>query len=388
MSGNLSRRDFIKTSAVGASVALAAGASRAYAANERVNLGWIGVGGRGSDLLGRMVKSCPNGRIAAVCDLIPEKVEKGKKIAERDKPKGYTDFRKMMDEVKPDGILVFTEPNNHAPLVVPVLEAGFHCFAEKPMDTTVEKIDAITNAARKAKGFYQIGTQRRYHPGYLKAMPMIHSGEYGNVIFMQGNWHWPWDVTNRRVERDGGSFIEQASHHVDVMSWAMKDGAPKTCVSIGYTTAPKPEGPKVWGETQSATAFQFENGVILSYTHLFGLPGPHYTDETLSVMCEKAGFDLGRGMMYPKEGEEKRVGVDSKGDWNLGTDEELCDFVENVKTGGKRKPNANVDTGRICSLMCVMARMAMVDEKKNAYEPRVIHWKDIGSRSESTAQTG
>jgi hypothetical protein len=113
------------------------------------------------------------------------------------------------------------------------------------------------------------------------------------------------------------------------------------------------------------------------------LPGrDHFQDETLLVFCEKAAFDLGRGMMYPTEGEPKLVGVDSKGDWNIGTNEELCAFIESVKSGGTKKPQADVNTGRVCSLMCNMARMAMVDEKKNAYEPRVIHWKDLGSKTE------
>ncbi|MHC4796741.1 MAG: Gfo/Idh/MocA family protein, partial [Planctomycetota bacterium] len=172
MDKNLSRRSFIKTSVIGASVALSTtSVAKGFPANQKVQLGWIGIGGRGSNLMQVMIKNCPQARTAAVCDLRPDRIARGQKLAENDKPTGYTDFRKMMEKEKLDGILVATEPNNHAPLVVPVLEAGYHCFAEKPMDTTVEKVDAIVKAARKAKGFYQIGTQRRYNPGYISAMP-------------------------------------------------------------------------------------------------------------------------------------------------------------------------------------------------------------------------
>ena len=53
-----------------------------------------------------------------------------------------------------------------------------------------------------------------------------------------------------------------------------------------------------------------------------------------------------------------------------------------IKTEGKRLPNANVETGRTCSLMCIMARMAMVNAKKNAYEPSVVRWKDLGTTTD------
>ena len=197
-SNQVSRRKFMRRSsaAVGVtSVALgAAGVSRGGGANEKVNLAWIGVGGRGKGILRTTVDHCPDARIAAVCDLKPVEIKNAQRVAERDKPVGYEDFRKMMDKEKLDGIVVATEVANHAKVVVPVLEAGFHCFSEKPMDCTVEKVDRITRAARKAKGIYQIGTQRRYHPGFLAGTKGIHRGKLVKVTFMQGHWHWPWNV--------------------------------------------------------------------------------------------------------------------------------------------------------------------------------------------------
>jgi len=82
-------------------------------------------------------------------------------------------------------------------------------------------------------------------------------------------------------------------------------------------------------------------------------------------------------------GQEEQYGLDSKGDWGLGTTEELQDFVENIKTGGQRKPNANVETGRVATMMCLMARKAHVNPEKNAFEPRVVEWKDLGSSTDA-----
>ncbi len=341
----ISRRTFLQTSSLGAS-AVALGAmstARAYAANETSQIGWIGVGGRGSSLLQTMVENCPNARTAAVCDLVPQRVDHARKIAERDKPNGYTDFREMLEKEKLDGVLVATEPSNHAKVVVPVLEGGLHCFAEKPMDTTVERIDAITAAARKSRGVYQIGTQRRYHPGYLGAMKVIHSGEIGRIIVMQGHYHWTWEVGGMSVPVQGGELIEQASHHMDVMSWAMGNQAPVTCVSMGYNLFAK--DPNTLTETHSVTTFQFPTGVLFSYSHFFYLP-PHFEDEKVWVICEKAGIDLNSGMLHGRgtrehpEGPERRVGMASGRDWGLGTAEGLQSFVAGIRSGWKEKPNS------------------------------------------------
>jgi len=380
MSYDLSRRNFIKTSAMGAS-AVALGTqsvAKGFPANEKVQLGWIGIGGRCNRLMTEMLK-VPDARNVAVCDLKPDRIEFGKKKMARDNPTGYTDFRKMMEKEKLDGILIATEPNNHVGLVVPVLEAGYHCFAEKPMDTTVEKVDAITKAARKAKGFYQIGMQRRYSPTFVKGMPNVINGKHGKVTFMQGQWHWWRGSTKRPGERDGWGLTEQSCHHMDVMAWAMKDKHPVSCVSMGYNQGNNP--PKTYRETHSATAFKFPDGTIFSYTHLF-LLAPKFEAEKLWVFCEQAGFDLPAGMMYMRDKTEKQIAPGAIGNWGTGQTEQLFDFVANIKTGGKRIPNANVETGRIGTLMSIMGRTAMIDFEKNAFEPRVIKWKDLGSTTD------
>ncbi len=396
MNSDLSRRDFVKKTAFGASAAAlgARSVARGFPANEKVQLGWIGIGGRQKGLMSDMIKHCSaDARTVAVCDLIPERVEEGKKRAEPDKPKGYTNMHKMMDSEKLDGILIVTQPCAHAEVVVPVLERGFHCFAEKPMDTTVEKVDAIVKAARKAKGvIYQIGTQRRYSPPHIKALEIINSGKLGKVMFMQGAWHWSWRPGARKVARDGGFMVEQASHHTDVMAWAMGDTPPATCVSSARTEVDAPEGPNVINEQQSATAWTWPGGEIFSYTHLCYL-ARRFQDEKLWVHCEKAGVEISHGVLHkvdldwrnptkPIEEFEERFAEDVKGDWGKGTKQELQEFVRNLKSGAKLPVNANVETGRVSTLMCIMGRMAMVNEARNAFEPRVVRWKDIGSTTD------
>lgn len=385
MSNNMSRRDFMKASAAGSAVMLGSlGSARAYAANERVQLGWIGCGGRSSGLMQHMLEKVPDARVVGVCDLIPERMEKAKKFWERDKPNGYTDFREMFDKEKIDGVMCVVQICNHAKVAIPVLEAGYHCFGEKPLDKDVESCDALTIAARKAwkeKGkFFQIGTQRRYHPTYLAMMKAIHEGLLGKVTFMQGGWHWSGDPSGAPSDCDGGRLIEQASHHMDVMAWAMKDQRPATCVAMGYNQRGRtPE----FSETHSSTTFAWPDGTLFSYTHLWLLPGK-YDQEHLTVFGEKGAADLNAAMYYGRDEKTQKFGEPIGKGWDEGTPEELAGFVANIKAGGKRLPNANIETGRLCSLMCIMGRMAMVNAKKNAYEPSVIKWEDLGTKTDLT----
>jgi predicted dehydrogenase len=399
MTSDISRRSFLKSSALGAS-AVALGTqsvARGFPANEKVQLGWIGLGSRWRSGLSGMLYNYDQVSNVAVCDLIPEKIDLGKERFERDNPTGYTDFRKMMEKEKLDGIVVATEPCNHAQVVAPVLDAGFNCFAEKPVDTTVEKVDIIVKAARRAAKngkFYQVGTQRRFSPVHRKAMEIINGGRIGKVMFMQGHWHWAWRPPARMVARDGGFLVEQASHHTDVFAWAMKDTAPLTCLASARTVVDAPQGPNVVNEQQSAVIWTWPTGEILSYTHLLYL-ARRFQDEKLWVHCEKAGVEVNQGLLHhvntkdnpynPKqklEDLQERFAEGVGEDWGAGTREELEGFVAGIKAGPGHVPYANIESGRVSTLMTIMGRMAMINAEKNCFEPHLVTWKDIGSETD------
>lgn len=381
---DLSRREFLQKTALGASALVLGAATRvgAESASEEVALGFIGVGGRGTHLLRKLV-ALPGVRVAAVCDLIEYRVRQAEKVAEKFKPKGYLDFRQMLDKENLDAVVVATEVGNHAKCVIPVLEAGFHCFSEKPMDCSVEKVDAIVKAARKAKGIYQVGFQRRYNPGFVTAMEKIHGGAIGKVTFMQGQWHWEWAVGGwvLDVNMSGGELVEQACHHMDVMAWAMKGQHPETCVAMGAITVPHDNPPVPCSEDKSAVTFVFPDGAVYSYTHLFYLP-PHFRAEKLWVFGEKGGVDLPAGMLYTRDEKEEKVGEPSGTDWDKGTDEELVGFLEAVRKNDKKLVKSNQETGRTATLTSLMGRMAMYNRGTNKFEPRIMKWQDLGSTTE------
>lgn len=383
----VSRRDFLCKSAVGASaLALGAGGRARAAQSDEARIAFIGVGGRGTRLL-RFTSRIPSCRIVAVCDLKTDRVARARREVEKQghKAKGYTDFREMMEKEKLDGIIVATEVANHAGVVVPVLEAGYHCFSEKPMDATVENVDRIVKAARKAKCIYQVGFQRRYNANFIGAMKRLHSGDLGKVLFMQGHWHFPggfggW-VPN--VEISGCRLVEQACHHMDVLSWAMKNGHPTECVGMASINVEYPNPPRIVSEDHSALVYRFAEGAILSYTHQSFVPEP-WCGEKLWVYGDRWGIDLSQGLLYTKDRKTEKIAEPS--DYYKGTVEELEGFVENVRKDGKDKVLSNVETARVATLMAIMGRMAFRDivvkndkVEKNTLEPRVIKWEDLGS---------
>ena len=231
--------------------------------------------------------------MAAVCDLREDRVEQAAMICEQYEPavRKYTEFQLLLEKEKLDGCIVATEVANHAKCVIPVLESGIHCFSEKPMDTTVEKVDAIVKAAREAKGIYQVGFQRRYAPGIQQAVQFIHDGKAGDIRMLQGMWQWTWAVGGwvGDVDMSGGELVEQACHHMDVMNWVMKGQHPISCYAVGAATRPLRNGPEHVSEDYSAVVFEYPDDVGFSYTHVFYCP-PEFTGEKWAYTTKGGGY--------------------------------------------------------------------------------------------------
>ena len=382
---HVSRRRFLKNSTLGAS-ALAAPAilsSNALGNDDVARIGFIGCGGRGSTDLGEMVK-VPHARVVAVCELRDDRLEKAKGIAHKTKPNGYKDFRKMIEKEKLDGVAAVVEVQNHAKVIIPILESGLNCFTEKPMDQSVERVDAMVKAARKNKRWFQVGFQRRYIPGHRKIVDEIHSRKLGKIYGLQGQWHFQRVPSWLNADEGGGRLVEQACHHLDMMSWVMGSTAPLRCIAMGMPMPnPGETPPKHLNEFKSAVSYEFADNVLFSYTHMFGMPGPmgdqgkdNQTGEKLWVAAEKGGYDITAGKRYMLTGEEEQIADPSRG-YNDGTYEEFASFARCLQTG--EMPAANHEIARISTMMALMGRQAMYNRETRSFTPRLINWEDLGS---------
>ena len=145
--------------------ALAATAARrtAVAASDQVNVGIIGVGGRGRHLLQSYGKI--NGvNVKTLCDADKSSLEKAQAIALKlgiPKPAETNDMRRMLDDKGIDAVVVTTPDHWHAPAAILAADAGKDVYVEKPCSHNIREGRLMIDAARRNGKLMQVGTQSR-----------------------------------------------------------------------------------------------------------------------------------------------------------------------------------------------------------------------------------
>jgi predicted dehydrogenase len=202
---------------------LPAGLARGYAANEKVNMGIIGAGGRG----GANLKGVSSENIAALCDIDRGRLE----AAARRYPaaKTYTDFRKLLDAEKTlDAVVVSTPDHTHAPAGVPAMRQGLHCYCEKPLTRDVYEARLMTQLASEKKLVTHMGTPSRGNESTVRAVEIIRSGAIGDVVeahFWTNRPIWPQGFDRPPGEEpvpdylDWDNFIGPAPPRPFVAKW-------------------------------------------------------------------------------------------------------------------------------------------------------------------------
>ncbi|MCC6153830.1 MAG: Gfo/Idh/MocA family oxidoreductase [Candidatus Hydrogenedentes bacterium] len=174
MSQEMNRRTFVKSGAV-----LAAGlaTSRAYGANERIRLGFIGVGNRGGQLIGAACNHADM-QAAAVCDVYAPYREKW--AAELKCP-AVGDWRELLDNKDIDALVIAAPDHWHALMTVAACRAGKDVYVEKPLSYTIREGRKMVEVARETKRIVQVGTQRRSSPMYAQLGELVRAGKVGKV---------------------------------------------------------------------------------------------------------------------------------------------------------------------------------------------------------------
>jgi predicted dehydrogenase len=198
------RREFM-TEVLGVAATASIGSSATggvLGANDRVNIGWIGCGGRGR-YDAQLLQRIPNVAIVAVCDVYEPHATAAQAQVGRH-CRCYRDFRKMLEEKNVDAVLIATPDHWHAIPAVLACQAGKDLYVEKPLAHTIEEGRKIVAATRRHNRVAQLGTQHRSAPHLLEAARIVQSGEIGSVHFVR-----VWNYIN--MSPDGvGSAAESA----------------------------------------------------------------------------------------------------------------------------------------------------------------------------------
>jgi len=193
MTPSTDRRNFLKTTAVGATTAAAATAltmQRAQGANERTRLALIGCGGRGTSIIQEFAR-LKNVDIGYVCDPdVGRAANAVKSLSNQAKP--LSDFRRALDDTSIDAVVVATPDHWHAPASILAAEAGKHVYVEKPCSHNLREGRLLVEAARRQQRVVQHGTQSRSHDLVVQAIQLLRDGAIGQVLMAKA-----WNVQRR-----------------------------------------------------------------------------------------------------------------------------------------------------------------------------------------------
>jgi predicted dehydrogenase len=180
----MERRRFIQQVAGTALVsATALSGTRILGANNRVNIGLIGCGGRGR-LDASLVRKSSDVNVTAVCDLYAPHAEAAKAWASSG-CRSYGDFRRVLEQRDVDAVLVATPDHWHAAVTVLACQAGKDVYVEKPLTYTIGEGRKMVEAARRYQRVVQTGTQHRSAPHFRQAAEIVRSGQIGAVHFVR-----------------------------------------------------------------------------------------------------------------------------------------------------------------------------------------------------------
>jgi predicted dehydrogenase len=165
----------------------AASYSRVLGANDRVNLGVVGCGGRGKYVMGLFQKDA-SVHVSAVCDVYGQRIDEAK--AKAPDAAAFQDHRKLIEQKTVDVVLVATPDHWHAPIAIDVMNAGKDVYVEKPLMYRREEGPQVVRAARLNNRICQVGLQQRSGPQYIQVRDeLIRTKKIGKVTAIRSWWH-------------------------------------------------------------------------------------------------------------------------------------------------------------------------------------------------------
>ena len=235
--------------------------------------------------------------IVAVCDVLEEKMEEllAKYGLEKDESiKRYTDYKKMVDELKPDLVSIATESGIHAEIALHCIDKGVNLIIEKPMAMSIEDANKIINLAEEKNVKVSACHQNRFNVAIQKLRKAVESGRFGKLSHGSIHVRWnrnagyyeqaPWRGT---WEQDGGALMNQCIHGIDLLRWMMGDEIEEI-----YGATRQQFHDYLEAEDVGMAVIKFKNGAIGTIegtTNVF----PKNLEETLYIFGENGTVKIG-----------------------------------------------------------------------------------------------
>jgi len=289
----ITRRDFLRTSAVAASVAavgtLDLSRSAHAAGSDIIKVGMIGCGGRNSGAGAQALAADPGARLVAMCDIFRDRVEgaraaikqaKGAQVTVEDSScfSGFDGYKHVIEAS--DVVVIANAAKFHPFHAMAAIRAGKHVFVEKPHGTDplgVKLMQQACDLAKEKKLCIVSGLQSRFHAGYIETVKRIHDGAIGDIVSIEENFlRAPYNVSERKPEYSelewqcstqyhfrwlsGDDVPQSLVHNMDRASWVLGNAVPTKCHGLaGRSTMVE----ALYGDVfdHHSVVYEFEKGV-------------------------------------------------------------------------------------------------------------------------------
>ena len=387
---SLTRRGFLRTAGMAATFPYvipfsAHGHGKVSGPSDRITLGAIGVGPRGTyDMT--FFLSCPDVRVLAVCD-----VQGQRRAAARDLVNNhygnkdcaaYVDFRELLARSDIDAVLIATGDNWHAMASILAARAGKDIYCEKPMSVSVAEGRAVADTVRRYGTIYQCGTQRRSISRFRFAAELAQSGRLGQLKVLlaeKTNDRWvdtsfseqpqpprevlDWDMwlgpaawrpyNEKYVQRgvwgnhrdfSGAEFTEWGSHTVDLCQWANR--ADDT-------------SPVFYEPVEGTVKARYANGVKLVFSR-------HEWPLGVRFECDEGWVEVdddGNLNTHPRT-------LRSSRQFSIGypADNHIRNFLDCVKT--RQEPTSPAEAAHRSNTVCQIANICKFLDRKLQWDPK------------------
>jgi predicted dehydrogenase len=403
------RRSFLGATATSAAVAAlcSTAPARLLSANDRIRLGFVGVGGRGNSHLQNFANrdEC---EVVAVCDANRDNLSRAQDWVKNKRgksPDAVEDMRKVFDNKEVDAVVIATPDHWHALATVWACQAGKDVYVEKPVSNAVWEGRKMVEAARKYHRVVQSGTQNRSAKYNIAAKEYIESGKLGRVelvrVFNQipdnnfaaspsapepkwlnwnlwngpapeqpynptmcGHWHYFWRYA-------GGEVTDDGVHQLDLARWMAGVACPKSVTAIG-----RPFVEPGASETPSTMIVTFEyDKLVMTFEQTLHAPymlkiPPEVRNGDLFPYWWQTGTRIEiygtKGLMLlGRHGGGWQVFVRTKNREPLLIDqmygrfpdqEHHQNFLDCVRS--RNRPNADIEEGHVSALCCHLANIS------------------------------
>jgi predicted dehydrogenase len=400
---DINRRSFVRQTGgtvAGLATLSAWGSQTVLGANERVNVGTIGIRSQGNSVT-RSFLNTGKARVVALCD-VDQKILNDRAVGiskeQNQKPETYSDYRELLSRSDIDAVIIATPDHWHTHQALQALEAGKDVYVEKPCAHNVNECRLIAKKAAETGRIVQHGTQQRSGKHFQEAREYVRSGKLGKIALArtwgvlgrdsigkkpvveppahldydawQGpapskpytenrshyNWRFMWDYGT-------GDMGNWGVHWIDIALWTLDLTWPRSIASSGgmYVFDDDKETP----DTQ-LTTYDYEDLTLFWELRMWSKKGIEERGVGTAFYGDQQTLVVDRGGWQAFSADGKEVVASGKPTNNMGV-AHAEDFIESIKS--RKPPIADISHGHISAAVAIFGNVAFLSDQKVRYNP-------------------